>query len=91
MSRFRVGLDIEKCKQLVSWTIGGFANQVLEKVRHSGIVVLDYKKIRAEFDSYHHLIHKIKNFTDLYFIYDLIEDYFAAMNLKNWRWRKPLP
>lgn len=52
VSKFRDGLDIEKCKQLIFWAVGGYANQILEEVRYSESTRLDYNKIGIEFDSY---------------------------------------
>lgn len=51
-SRFREGLDVERCKQLIFWANVGFTNQVLENIRNSEIGVLDYDGIIKELDSY---------------------------------------
>jgi len=52
MSKFRDGLDIEKCKQLIFWSVGGYANQLLEVMRNTEPVEFDYEKIGIEFDGY---------------------------------------
>lgn len=51
-SKFKDGLDIEKCKQLIYWSVGGFANHVLEEMKNEEISEEDYKKIGRDFDSY---------------------------------------
>lgn len=51
-SRFREGLDIERCKRLIFWANVGFANQILEDIRNSEISELDYDKITEELDGY---------------------------------------
>lgn len=50
-SRFREGLDIERCKRLIFWANVGFTNQILENIRNSEISELDYDKIVEELDS----------------------------------------
>ena len=51
-SRFRSGLDIEKAKQLIFWAVGGYARQVLERLKSLNVSELDFEIIRTEFDSY---------------------------------------
>lgn len=51
-SKFKDGLDVEKCKQLIYWSVGGFANHVLEEMRHEEISEADYEKIGTDFDVY---------------------------------------
>lgn len=51
-SKFRDNLDVEKCKQLIYWAIGGYANQILEEIRSYENYITDYEKIRLEFDGY---------------------------------------
>jgi TetR/AcrR family transcriptional regulator len=50
-SRFREGLDIERCKQLIYWANVGFTNQILEDIINSDSDKLDYDKILAELDA----------------------------------------
>ncbi|GMA08347.1 hypothetical protein GCM10025886_14980 [Tetragenococcus halophilus subsp. flandriensis] len=51
-SKFREELDKEKSKRLIFWAIGGYADQVLEELKNSNTVELDFEKISTEFDSY---------------------------------------
>lgn len=58
-SKFREGLDIEKCKQLIFWANIGFTNQILEEIRNSEIDELDYDRITAKLDGYLNELRKI--------------------------------
>lgn len=58
-SRFRDGLDVEKCKQLIFWVNIGFTNQILEDIRNSEETELDYDKIIAQLDGYFNELRKI--------------------------------
>lgn len=58
-SKFREGLDIEKCKQLIFWANIGFTNQILEEIRNSENNELDYDKIIAKLDGYLNELRKI--------------------------------
>jgi len=49
-SKFRAGLDIEKCKQFILWTNIGFTNQILEEVRNIEFDELDYDGIVKKLD-----------------------------------------
>ncbi|KJS84165.1 MAG: TetR family transcriptional regulator [Peptococcaceae bacterium BICA1-8] len=51
VSKFREGLDVEKCRQLIFWAVGGYANQI-QAVSEIEINEVDFEKIRVEFDSY---------------------------------------
>ncbi|KAF0194058.1 MAG: transcriptional regulator [Bacillota bacterium] len=51
-SKFAVGLNAQKCKQLITWAIAGFSSQILEQVRSSSFGDVDFKRISDEFDSY---------------------------------------
>ncbi|WP_438350305.1 TetR/AcrR family transcriptional regulator [Paenibacillus sp. FA6] len=51
-SKFREGLNVERCKQLIFWANIGFTNQILEDIRNSEITELDYDNILAELDGY---------------------------------------
>ena len=35
VSKFRAGLDIEKCKRFILWANIGFTNQILDDIRNS--------------------------------------------------------
>lgn len=58
-SKFREGLDIERCKHLVFWANIGFTNQILEDIRNSELDELDYEKIIAKLDGYLNELRKI--------------------------------
>lgn len=58
-SKFRKGLDIEKCKQFIFWSNIGFANEVLEEIRNSEISSLDYDAIVLKLDDYFIELRKI--------------------------------
>src|SRR5690625_4058627 len=51
-AKFREGLNLERCKQVIFWTNVGFTNQILGDIRHTKITQLDYDKIQADLDSY---------------------------------------
>lgn len=58
-SKFREGLDIEKCKQLIFWANIGFTNQILEDIRNSEINELDYDKIIESLDGFFNELRKV--------------------------------
>ncbi|QGH33301.1 TetR family transcriptional regulator [Gracilibacillus salitolerans] len=58
-SKFREGLDVKKCKQLIFWSNIGFTNQILEDIRNSEVTELDYDNILAELDGYLNELRKI--------------------------------
>ncbi len=58
-SRFREGLDVERCKQLILWANVGFTNQILEDIRNSENNELDYDKIIARIDGYFNELRKL--------------------------------
>ena len=58
-SKFREGLDIERCKQLIFWANIGFTNQILEDIRSSEKNELNYDKIIAQLDGYFNELRKI--------------------------------
>lgn len=51
-SKFRPGLDIERCKQLIYWANIGLTSQILEEIRNSEKNELDYDVIVAKLDGY---------------------------------------
>ncbi|WP_269848326.1 hypothetical protein [Methanosarcina horonobensis] len=51
-SKFREGLDVEKCKKLIFWAIMGYSTYRLEEIRNLEINDLDFEEIQIEFDSY---------------------------------------
>jgi len=58
-SKFREGLDVERCKQLIFWANIGFTNQILEDIRNLEEKELDYDKIIAQLDGYFNELRKI--------------------------------
>lgn len=58
-SKFREGLDVERCKQLILWTNIGFTNQILEDIRNSEKNELDYDMIVAQLDGFFNELKKI--------------------------------
>jgi len=52
VSKFRAGLDIEKCKQFILWANIGFTNQILDDIRNSKTLNLDYQHIITTLDEY---------------------------------------
>ncbi|TQS74717.1 TetR/AcrR family transcriptional regulator [Ornithinibacillus gellani] len=58
-TKFREGLNLERCKQLIFWANVGFTNQILEDIRNLEITDLDYNKLLADLDGYLHELKKI--------------------------------
>jgi len=58
-SKFREGLDVNNCKQLILWANTGFTNQILEDIRSAEKDELDYNKIVVQLDSFFHELRKI--------------------------------
>jgi AcrR family transcriptional regulator len=58
-SKFREGLDVERCKQLIFWANIGFTNKILEDIRNSEKNKLDYDMIIAKLDGYFNEFRKI--------------------------------
>lgn len=58
-TKFRKGLNIEKCKQFIFWSNVGFADQLLEKIREQKSSVLDSATIISELDDYFAELRKV--------------------------------
>ncbi|MHB8128986.1 MAG: TetR/AcrR family transcriptional regulator [Mobilitalea sp.] len=58
-SKFREGLDIEKCKQFIFWSNIGFTNQILDDISNSKASEVDYVSISAKLDGYFEELRKI--------------------------------
>lgn len=58
-SKFREGLDVEKCKQFIFWSNTGFTNQIIEDIRNSKASEVDYVRIAAKLDEYFEELKKI--------------------------------
>jgi len=59
VSKFRAGLDIEKCKQFILWANIGFTNQILDDIRNSEASNLDYERIVSTLDEYFDELRKV--------------------------------
>lgn len=58
-TKFRKGLNIEKCKQFIFWSNIGFTNQILEKIRSHQYSDLNCESIMSELDEYFDELRKI--------------------------------
>lgn len=58
-SKFRAGLDIEKCKQYILWANVGFTNEILDDIRNSEASNLDCERIVSTLDGYFDELRKI--------------------------------
>lgn len=58
-SKFREGLDMEKCKQFIFWSNIGFTNQILDDIRNSKASEVDYVSIIRKLDGYFEELRKI--------------------------------
>lgn len=58
-SKFRAGLDIEKCKQIIFWANVGFTDEILDAIRNSGYPALDDGLIVGKLDGYFEELRKI--------------------------------
>lgn len=52
ITKFRKGLDIEKCKQFILWANIGFTNQILDDIRNTPHYETDYEAILQTLDEY---------------------------------------
>ena len=59
VSKFRIGLDIEKCKRFILWANVGFTNEILDDIRNSQTSNLDYQHIIATLDEYFDELRKV--------------------------------
>ncbi|NLL82098.1 MAG: TetR/AcrR family transcriptional regulator [Tissierellia bacterium] len=59
VSKFRPGLDIEKCKEFILWVNIGFINKILDDIRNSEALHLDYDHIVSTLDGYFDELRKI--------------------------------
>lgn len=51
-TKFRKGLDVERCKQLILWSNVGFANQILDELRGERVSNQDYDQAFSTLDAY---------------------------------------
>ena len=59
ITKFRDGLDIEKCKQFILWANIGFTNELLDNFRNSKAPNLNYESIVATLDEYFDELRKV--------------------------------
>lgn len=59
VSLFRDNIDIEKAKKLIFWAVGGYAEQVLDRVKDSDVKNIDFEYIQNEFDGYLNELRKV--------------------------------
>lgn len=58
-AKFKVGLDIEKCKQFILWVNVGFTNEILEDIRYSESQAINYELFVEKLDGYFDELRKI--------------------------------
>lgn len=58
-SKFRNGLDVEKCKQIIFWSNVGFTNQLLEDIRNGDISALNREVIMKKINEYFDELRKV--------------------------------
>ena len=58
-SKFRENIDVEIAKQLIFWAIGGYAENVLSRVKESKVESIDFDEIQSEFDGYLEELRKV--------------------------------
>ena len=59
VSKFRKGLDIEKCKQFIFWSNIGFTNEILDDIRNSESQSLNYELVIEKLDGYFDELRKV--------------------------------
>ncbi len=58
-TKFRNGLDIEKCKQIIFWSNVGFTNQLLGDIRNGDISAFNCESIIKKIDEYFDELKKV--------------------------------
>lgn len=58
-TKFRKGLDIEKCKQFILWVNIGFTNQLLDELRNTDISTVNSEIIIEKLDGYFEELKKV--------------------------------
>lgn len=51
-AKFRTGLNVERCKQLILWGNIGFTNEILEELKHTDYEQIDYQAISDRLSQY---------------------------------------
>jgi len=52
-------LDIEKCKQFILWANVGFTNEILEAIRNSESLAINYELVVEKLDGYFDELRKV--------------------------------
>lgn len=50
--KFKPGLDVEKCKEIIFWSCTGYANQMLEEIRNTEYSNLNYEAIEKALENF---------------------------------------
>ncbi|MGE7111562.1 TetR/AcrR family transcriptional regulator [Lysinibacillus sp. NPDC047702] len=58
-TKFRAGLDIEKCKQFILWSNVGFTNEILENIRNSESPAINFELVVEKLDGYFDELRKV--------------------------------
>ncbi|GAA4654845.1 TetR/AcrR family transcriptional regulator [Anaerocolumna aminovalerica] len=58
-SKFKAGLNVDKCKQFILWANVGFTNEIIDDIRNSQTSNLDYQHIIATLDEYFDELRKV--------------------------------
>lgn len=58
-TKFRYGLDMEKCKQIILWSNVGLTNQLLEDIRNNNITTFNWEVIIKKIDEYFNELRKV--------------------------------
>lgn len=64
LSKFRNGLNAEKCKKIIFWSCIGFAGQMSEKLRNTEYSLLNYEELEKEIDDFFQDLREIYNNPD---------------------------
>ncbi len=59
VSKFRAGLNVEKCKQFILWANVGFTDEILDDIRNSDASNLNYESIITTLDEYFDELRKV--------------------------------
>ncbi|GAB0166672.1 TetR/AcrR family transcriptional regulator [Lysinibacillus sp. CTST325] len=58
-TKFRKGLDLEKCKQFILWSNIGFTNEILDDIRNSESQSLNFELVIEKLDGYFDELRKV--------------------------------
>jgi TetR/AcrR family transcriptional regulator len=57
-SLFKEGIDFKKAMELITWSIEGYGNRIIDKLKCSEIKDFDFDQILEEFDTYLEILRK---------------------------------